>query len=103
MLMNQGSRWPTSGVAIARYTRGSTHDGPGVNMILVGGRSSPTDSFMDMTSQNSAENASSLPKTARSGQPPKWLRNRYSHAFHCQRDPAAGKDEASRAVRQTPY
>src|SRR5579863_2252693 len=33
--------WPTIGAAVARYTRGSTHDGPGVNIKRWGGRSSP--------------------------------------------------------------
>src|SRR5260370_29323952 len=38
--VNQGSTCPTSGAAIARYTRGLTQDGPGVSISLVGGRNS---------------------------------------------------------------
>src|SRR5260370_25982355 len=41
--LNQGSRWPTSGVASARYTRGSIEDGPGVSISRLGGASSPID------------------------------------------------------------
>src|ERR1700704_1436781 len=40
-VLNQGSRCPTSCVAIARYTRGSTDDGPGVSINRTGGFSSP--------------------------------------------------------------
>src|SRR6266849_6797547 len=40
--LNHGSICPTSGVAIARYTRGSTEDGPGVSINRTGGFSSPT-------------------------------------------------------------
>ncbi len=39
--VNHGSMWPTIGAAIARYTRGSTHDGPGVSIKRCGGKSSP--------------------------------------------------------------
>ena len=38
--VNHGSTCPTSGVASARYTRGLTHEGPGVSISLVGGRNS---------------------------------------------------------------
>src|ERR1700733_8993754 len=38
---NQGSTCPTSGVAKARYTRGSIDDGPGVSISRFGGLSSP--------------------------------------------------------------
>src|SRR5580704_19278346 len=41
-VLNHGSRCPTSGVASARYTRGSTDDGPGVSINRYGGLSSPT-------------------------------------------------------------
>ena len=41
MPVNHGSIWPTSGAAIARYTRGSTQEGPGVSISCSGGRSSP--------------------------------------------------------------
>src|SRR5579885_2674360 len=40
-VLNQGSRWPTSGVARARYTRGSTEEGPGVSISRTGGANSP--------------------------------------------------------------
>src|SRR5712692_11265484 len=40
--LNHGSICPTSGVAIARYTRGSMEDGPGVSINRTGGLSSPT-------------------------------------------------------------
>src|SRR6267378_3225419 len=40
--LNHGSMCPTSGVAIARYTRGSMEDGPGVSINRTGGWSSPT-------------------------------------------------------------
>src|SRR5258708_35323304 len=40
--LNHGSMCPTSGVAIARYTRGSMEDGPGVSINRTGGFSSPT-------------------------------------------------------------
>src|SRR6266478_2293186 len=40
--LNHGSMCPTSGVAIARYTRGSIEDGPGVSINRTGGWSSPT-------------------------------------------------------------
>src|SRR5260370_2761943 len=40
--LNHGSMCPTSGVAIARYTRGSMDDGPGVSINRTGGWSSPT-------------------------------------------------------------
>src|SRR5205823_4343883 len=43
---NHGSMWPTSGVADARYTRGSTEDGPGVNISRTGGLSSPIGSVI---------------------------------------------------------
>ena len=43
---NHGSMWPTSGVANARYTRGSTEDGPGVNISRTGGLSSPIGSVI---------------------------------------------------------
>ncbi len=46
MSMNQGSMWPTSGAAMARYTRGSMHDGPGVSISLAGGSSSPIGSSL---------------------------------------------------------
>src|SRR5712692_9947339 len=39
--LNHGSRCPTSGVARARYTRGSIDDGPGVSINRAGGLSSP--------------------------------------------------------------
>src|SRR5216684_8581658 len=39
--LNHGSRWPTKGVASARYTRGSMDEGPGVSMSRLGGLSSP--------------------------------------------------------------
>src|SRR5271169_4762390 len=38
--VNHGSTCPTSDVASARYTRGLTHEGPGVSISLVGGRNS---------------------------------------------------------------
>src|SRR6202166_3909462 len=41
-VLNHGSRCPTNGVAIARYTRGSTEDGPGVSINRTGGFNSPT-------------------------------------------------------------
>src|ERR1700730_10966122 len=41
-VLNHGSRWPTNGVAIARYTRGSIEDGPGVSINRTGGFNSPT-------------------------------------------------------------
>src|SRR5690242_6309566 len=41
-VLNHGSRCPTSGAASARYTRGSTDDGPGVSINRQGGLSSPT-------------------------------------------------------------
>src|SRR5467141_2219109 len=40
--LNHGSMCPTRGVAIARYTRGSMEDGPGVSINRTGGWSSPT-------------------------------------------------------------
>src|ERR1700747_195277 len=46
MAGNQGSMWPTRGVLIARYTRGSIFEGPGVIIKRVGGRSSPMISFI---------------------------------------------------------
>src|SRR5580698_3523378 len=44
--VNHGSMWPTSGVARARYTRGSMLEGPGVSIKRAGGRSSPKISVM---------------------------------------------------------
>src|ERR1700675_1221229 len=41
-VLNHGSRCPTRGVAIARYTRGSIEDGPGVSINRTGGFNSPT-------------------------------------------------------------
>src|ERR1700676_5493883 len=41
-VLNHGSTWPTSGVAIARYTRGSTEDGHGGSINRTGGFNSPT-------------------------------------------------------------
>src|ERR1700736_610984 len=41
-VLNHGSRCPTNGVAIARYTRGSIEDGPGVSINRTGGFNSPT-------------------------------------------------------------
>src|SRR5215475_14661337 len=38
---NHGSTCPTSGVASARYTRGSIDEGPGVNINRFGGFNSP--------------------------------------------------------------
>src|SRR5712692_4522982 len=38
---NHGSRCPTNGIESARYTRGSTEDGPGVSINRTGGFSSP--------------------------------------------------------------
>src|SRR5258705_11213592 len=39
--LNHGSMCPTTGVAIARYTRGSIEEGPGVSIKRTGGLSSP--------------------------------------------------------------
>src|ERR1700683_1630491 len=92
--MNQGSICPTSGADMARYTRGSMQEGPGVIIKRAGGRSSPIISFMILflaafRSLQLREPASprfeannwrlgppsgtdSLPKMAPSGQPPLW-------------------------------
>src|SRR5215471_3848627 len=44
-VLNHGSRWPTMGAARARYTRGSTDEGPGVIINRIGGVSSPIPVF----------------------------------------------------------
>src|SRR5262245_4149831 len=44
-VLNHGSRWPTMGAERARYTRGSTDDGPGVIINRIGGTSSPIPDF----------------------------------------------------------
>src|SRR5579862_7009806 len=48
--VNHGSMCPTIGAAMARYTRGSTQDGPGVSINRWGGSSSPGKSFRSVMS-----------------------------------------------------
>src|SRR5208283_6134195 len=45
---NHGSRCPTSGVASARYTRGSIEEGPGVIIKRGGGFNSPIGLVIDI-------------------------------------------------------
>src|ERR1700688_5068639 len=54
-VLNHGSRWPTNGVAIARYTRGSTEDGPGVSINRTGGFNSPTVCVMAFSSNGAVD------------------------------------------------
>src|ERR1700720_487778 len=79
---NQGSMWPTSWVASARYTRGSMEEGPGVIIRRTGGLSSPMG--LDMSLPRIRRIASrhcgdtSFPQGGALAQPSNW----YVHRFY---------------------
>src|SRR6266581_5333891 len=100
--LNHGSMCPTSGVAIARYTRGSMEDGPGVSINRTGGWSSPTCCVMRfcpslILALDSRLRISNRPRMRSWGlflpwREPQFSRNPYTHAT----------DKLARSVRRRP-